>query len=67
MFWGGEERREGRVELTFVPTRRGISVNQQSVHIHVVTHTYMCAHMDTHWFDVATEYISSLVGLYVDF
>lgn len=54
----GRRREErGRGELTFVPTRRGISVNHQSVYMH----------MDTHWFGVTTEYISSLVGLYVDF
>ncbi len=37
----GRRREErGRVELTFVPTRRGISVNRQSAHIHVVTHMH---------------------------
>lgn len=59
----GRRREErGRGELTFVPTRRG-NVCEPTVCAH--THSY--THLDTHWLDVATEYISSLVGLYVDF
>lgn len=39
-------------------------MNQQSVRIHVLTHIH--GYTYGHWFDVATEHISSLVGLYVD-
>lgn len=62
----GRRREEREIEeLTFVPTRRGMSVNQHSVLIHVVTHIH--AHKDIPWLVVATQYISSLVGFYVDF
>lgn len=58
-----EEREGGGVDIC--SNKEG---NQQCAHIHVVTHTHTCTHTRTQaGFDVAAAYISSLVGLYVDF
>lgn len=62
---GRRRSRRGRVELTFVPTRRGVC--EPTVCAHTCSYTRACLLIcDSHWFDVATEYISSLVGFYVD-
>lgn len=65
---GRRREARGRAELTFVPTRKGMTVNQPSALTNVVTHarTRTHTHSDTNWLDVAVRHVSSLVGLCVD-
>lgn len=64
---GRRREARGRAELTFVPTRKGMTEPAVCAHKPSNTHAHTHTHSDTNWLDVAVQHVSSLVGLCVDF